>query len=62
MPLWLRPFSYLIPVTYAVDALRSVLIRGWGLADIWVQLLALIGFAAIFLTGAVYMLKFMRGR
>jgi ABC-2 type transport system permease protein len=62
MPLWLRPLSYCIPVTYAVDSLRSVLIRGWGIADIWVQLLALIGFAAIFLTGAVYMLKFLKGR
>jgi ABC-type multidrug transport system permease subunit len=39
----------LITVTYAVDALRSVLIRGWGLAVFWVQLLALLGFAAIFL-------------
>jgi ABC-2 type transport system permease protein len=62
MPLWLRPLSFLIPVTYAVDALRSVLIRGWGIMDIWVQILALIAFAAIFLTGAVYMLKFLRGR
>jgi ABC-2 type transport system permease protein len=62
MPLWLRPLSFFIPVTYAVDALRSVLIRGWGIMDIWVQILALIGFAAIFLTGAVYMLKFLRGR
>ncbi len=62
MPMWLRPLSFFIPVTYAVDALRSVLIRGWGIMDIWVQVLALIAFAAIFLTGAVYMLKFLRGR
>jgi ABC-2 type transport system permease protein len=62
MPLWLRPFSYLIPVTYGVDSLRSVLIRGWGVLEIWPQLLALIGFAVIFLFGAVAMLKVMRGR
>jgi ABC-type multidrug transport system permease subunit len=40
----------------------SVLIRGRGIMDIWAQILALIAFAAIFLTGAVYMLKFLRGR
>lgn len=57
MPVWLRPFSYLIPVTYGVDSLRSVLIRGWGIFEIWPQLLALVSFALVFLLGAVYMLK-----
>jgi len=57
MPPWLRPFSYLIPVTYAVDGIRSVLLRGWGLLDIWVDVLMLCVFAVLFLTGAVISLR-----
>lgn len=49
IPSFIRPLSYLIPPTYAVEALRSVLIRGWGLGDIWLEILVLMGFAAIFL-------------
>lgn len=57
LPKWIRPLSYAVPVTYAVDALRSVLLRGWGISDIWLDLAALIGFAAVFLAGAVFSLK-----
>ena len=53
-PAWLRPASYFIPTTYAVEALRSVMLRGWGLDKIWLQLVALIVFAVVFLiAGAV---------
>ncbi|MFW3146575.1 MAG: ABC transporter permease [Thermoplasmatota archaeon] len=57
LPQWLRPLSYAVPVTYAVDALRSVLLRGWGLGDIWLDLTVLLGFAVVFLFGAVASLK-----
>jgi len=30
IPSFLRPFSYLLPPTYAIDALRSIFIRGGG--------------------------------
>jgi ABC-2 type transport system permease protein len=50
IPSILRPLSYLIPPTYAVEAMRSVILRGWGLGDIWIQLMVLLGFALIFLT------------
>ena len=57
IPTWLRPFSYLVPPTYAVDAVRSVMLKGWGLDKIWPDVLALIIFAVIFLLVAVWSLK-----
>jgi ABC-2 type transport system permease protein len=35
VPDLLRPVSDFIPLTYAVDACRSIMIRGWGVADVW---------------------------
>lgn len=57
IPYWLRPFSYLVPPTYAVDACRAVMLKGWGLDKIWPDLLALILFAVLFLVLAVWTLK-----
>ena len=57
IPSWLRPASYLVPTTYAVDACRDVMLKGWGLDKIWGNIAALVGFAAIFLTIAVLSLK-----
>lgn len=57
LPGWLRPFAYLIPPTYAVDALRDVMLRGWSIGDIWVELAALVGFGALFLTIAALQLN-----
>jgi ABC-2 type transport system permease protein len=57
IPEWIRPFSYLVPPTYAVDACRAVMLKGWGLDMIWPDLLALVIFAVIFLALAVWTLK-----
>ncbi|MDY6795994.1 MAG: ABC transporter permease [Actinomycetota bacterium] len=57
IPTWLRPLSYLVPPTYTADACRSVMLKGWGLGKIWVDLLALMGFAAAFLALAMLSLK-----
>ncbi len=57
IPTWLRPFSYLVPATYAVDANRAVFLKGWGLDKIWPDILALIIFAIIFLLLAILYLK-----
>jgi len=60
IPSWLRPLSYAIPPSYAVDATRSVMLRGWGIGGIWVDIVALLGFAVAFLALAVWSLQ--RGR
>jgi ABC-2 type transport system permease protein len=57
IPPWLRPASYFIPPTYAVNGLRSVMLRGWGLEHVWLEILVLVVFAVVFLIGAVAVLK-----
>lgn len=49
LPAWLRPFSWAIPPTYAVEALRDIMLRGFGVAEIWPYLAALVGFGVLFL-------------
>jgi ABC-2 type transport system permease protein len=61
IPSWLRPLSYAIPPSYAVNALRSVMLRGWGIGDIWVELVALAGFTAAVLVLSVWSLHRARG-
>lgn len=57
VPELLRPISYFIPLTYAVDGARSVMIRGWGIEQIWVQVAFLTLFALVMLLLSTYMLK-----
>lgn len=47
MPGYLQPFAYAMPITYANRALRDVMLKGWGLAEIWPNLLVLVGMAAL---------------
>ena len=35
LPSWLSPLSWLIPPTYAVAALRDIMLRGWGIEHVW---------------------------
>lgn len=61
IPALLRPLSYLLPPTYAVDAVRSVALRGEGLHMIWSDILALCVSATIFLMLATWSLKRRKG-
>jgi len=45
MPSYLQPFAYIMPLTYANRALRSVMLKGQGLDVIWSDLLILVGMA-----------------
>jgi ABC-2 type transport system permease protein len=56
MPTYLQPFAYIMPLTYANSALRDVMLKGWGLAEIWPNLLILVGFiVAVVALGALTM-------
>ncbi|MEO8289097.1 MAG: ABC transporter permease [Chloroflexota bacterium] len=46
MPGWLQAIARVMPLTYAVDAMTSIMIRGMSLASAWLPLLFLFGFAA----------------
>ena len=43
---WIGPFT---PLYYAAEALRNVMVRGYGWGDIYVDLLALVGFSLLFM-------------
>jgi ABC-2 type transport system permease protein len=47
LPKLLQPISYILPLTYANDALRSVMLKNASLTDIAWQLLALLAFALL---------------
>jgi len=57
VPDLLRPASYFLPLTYAVDGLRSVMIRGWGIGDVWLPVAVLLAFAAVMMLLSTYGLR-----
>ncbi len=57
VPEVLRPISYLLPLTYAVDGVRSVMVRGWGLAEIWPNLAVLLLFAVAVLALSIVLMR-----
>jgi ABC-2 type transport system permease protein len=57
IPQFLQPISYCVPLRYGIDAMRSIMLRGWGLDRIWPQVLALVLMACLTLGGAVLQLR-----
>ncbi|MEM4276636.1 MAG: ABC transporter permease [Thermoplasmata archaeon] len=57
IPPVLRPVSSFVPLTYAVEGLRCVMIRGWSIDGILLELVVLIAFAAAMLMLSTYGLK-----
>ena len=47
-PQWLQVLGRCFPVTYGVDALRSIMLRGASLETIWPDLAIVAGFVALF--------------
>jgi ABC-2 type transport system permease protein len=47
LPGWLTPLSHVLPMTYALDAMRLALLKGASLADLHLDLLVLLGFTLI---------------
>lgn len=47
LPGWLQPSAWVLPMTYANQAMRAVMIKGQGVGSIWGELLILVGFAAL---------------
>jgi ABC-2 type transport system permease protein len=48
MPWIFQKLAYLIPLTYANDALRAVMLKGAGIESIWLDIVVLLGFTALF--------------
>ena len=59
MPPWLQVISYLNPLTYGINLLRSLLLTG-SLTDIWTDLAVLLAYLAVFtIVGAKLLNKIM---
>ena len=54
---WLSWIGPLTPLYYAADALRNVMVRGYGFYDIYTELLILAGFPLLFMTLNILALK-----
>lgn len=54
MPDWAQWISRFNPLTYFIEVMRMVYLKGSGLADLWSQLLKLLGFMIIFGIWAVW--------
>lgn len=61
-PDWLAALSNFMPVTYGVDALRAVMLRGADLAAVGFDLAALWGFLALFFALAAFSFRKKRAR
>ncbi|MDM5317053.1 ABC transporter permease [Fictibacillus sp. b24] len=54
---WLKPLSYIMPLTYGGEAIRDVMIQGGGWGYIYDEVLVLAGFSLLFMTLNVLALK-----
>lgn len=57
IPSYLQPLCYVIPLRYGIDAERSIMLRGWGLGQVWIDIVVLIVFAMLTITGSILLLK-----
>ncbi|MGA2974715.1 MAG: ABC transporter permease [Spirochaetia bacterium] len=48
-PGWVQFLSCIFPLTYGGHALREMMLRGKALGDLWVDLVVVLGFAALFI-------------
>ena len=57
IPLAFRPISDILPLTYAAHAVQDILLRGWGVAGVAIDLAALAIYAALMLLGAILLVR-----
>ncbi len=54
LPAWLEPVSHILPLTYALDAMRLAMLKGYSLYEVRFDVLVLLGFALV-LTPAAFL-------
>jgi len=57
IPVAFRPISDILPLTYAARAVQDILLRGWGVGGVAVDLLALAIYASLMLGGAIALVR-----
>ena len=48
MPLWAQKLAFCLPPTYMVELMRAVYLKGATISDLWINYVALGGFAVLF--------------
>lgn len=56
-PLWLKAISAVDPFTYAVHAFKSLLLKDTGFVAIYTDLLYLLGFAVVMVSGSILLFR-----
>jgi ABC-2 type transport system permease protein len=57
VPVWIRPISFLIPLSYFMQIDRGIILKGIGINYLWQDTLALVVFLTIILTTAIKRFK-----
>jgi ABC-2 type transport system permease protein len=57
VPDWMRWIAYIVPLTYANDAMRTIMVKGQGLAFIANDLMILLFFAIFYFGLGVYLFR-----
>lgn len=57
LPIVLKQLAYVMPLTYAGFALKGVMLKGFGLADVWPDLIFIGGFAVLMVILAALSLR-----
>lgn len=58
LPDWLQPFSWLLPLRYAVDGVRGALLDNASLAELRFELLGIIGFCIVLVPLSLYIFRY----
>ena len=57
LPIILKQLAYVFPLTYANFALKDVMLKGFGIGDVWPDLVFLVGFAFAMVLLAAFTLR-----
>ncbi len=57
IPASFRPLSLGVPLTYAAHGLQSVMLRGWGLLEVALDVVVLVAYDVLTLAGAVLLVR-----
>jgi ABC-2 type transport system permease protein len=49
LPEWLQPFSLALPLTYGIEIFKGIMLKGYGIVDLWIEFLVIISFNLLFL-------------
>jgi ABC-2 type transport system permease protein len=58
LPVWLRAFSYFIPVTYSLEGMRLALLKGASCYQLLPNILSLLAFTAVLMPISIYAFQF----